>query len=100
MVELAPIVGLYVGIQMLMSSLWGDRTDVDLLWRAAIANAAAVIAAIGLWLAPFSVPGWVMVAFAVVIVPLVDRPNELYSDHGILRDGSAYDQRTGVAVVL
>ena len=32
--------------------------------------------------------------------PLVDCPIELYSVHAILRDGSAYDQRMGVAVLL
>ena len=31
---------------------------------------------------------------------LVDRPNELYSGHAILREGSAYAQRMGVAVLL
>ena len=31
---------------------------------------------------------------------LVDCPIELYSVHAILRDGSAYDQRMGVAVLL
>jgi len=33
-------------------------------------------------------------------ITLVDRPIELYSVHAILRDGSAYDQRMGVAVLL
>ena len=30
----------------------------------------------------------------------VDRPNELYSGHAILREGSASPQRMGVAVLL
>ena len=44
--------------------------------------------------------GRVIVSFAQRFCGLVDRPNELYSGHAILREGSASPQRMGVAVLL
>jgi hypothetical protein len=40
------------------------------------------------------------VSRVAIVCPLVDRPIELYSGHAIRREGSAYDQRMGVAVLL
>ena len=62
-----------------------------------LATAAVLVLAFGIGLAAQS---GAEKAQADIDAVLVDRPIELYSGHAIRREGSAYDQRMGVAVLL